>query len=168
MTGHFWDNSRLGLFGHVVFSVLIVVQIVLCFFLYHPQLDWLEILGWVVLWISAIFGVLPIYEMRKRGGVAKGESYMKTTQLVDTGIFAIVRHPQFVAGFLIVFALPLITQSCIIALLAIPGVVYFYVGLIEGDEDGIRKFGEDYEEYMRKVPRANFLLGIIRCLRRRH
>ena len=166
MTERFWDNSRLGLIGHVVFSVLIVVQILLCFFLYNPKFDWLEILGWIVLWISAIFGVLPIFEMRKRGGVAEGESYMKTTRLVDTGIFAIVRHPQFVAGFLIVFALPLITQSCIIALLSIPGIVYFYVGLIEGDEDGIRKFGDSYKEYMRKVPRANFLLGIIRCLRR--
>lgn len=165
-TDAFWKNSRLGLLGNVVFSVFVVLQIILSFFLYNPLFTWLTNLGWIVLWISAILGVLPIYEMRKRGGVAEGDSYMKTTQLVDTGIFAIVRHPQFVAGILITLALPIITQSVIIALLGIPGLIYFYISLVEGDEGGIRKFGEDYKEYMKRVPRANFILGIIRCLRR--
>ena len=39
-------------------------------------------------------GLLPIITFRRKGGVAKGESYIKTTVLVDTGIYAIVRHPQ--------------------------------------------------------------------------
>ena len=41
-----------------------------------------------------VFAVLPILTLRRQGGVAKGQSYMKTTTLVDTGIYAIVRHPQ--------------------------------------------------------------------------
>jgi protein-S-isoprenylcysteine O-methyltransferase Ste14 len=165
MAESFWENSRLGLIGHIIFSLFMLLQIGLSFLLYNPQLDCLANLGWVILWTSAVFGVLPMYEMRKRGGVAKGQSYMKTTKLVDTGIFAIVRHPQFVAGLLIVFALSLITQSWIIALLGIPGAIYFCIGLVEGDEGGIRKFGNSYKEYMKKVPQANFILGIIRYLR---
>jgi protein-S-isoprenylcysteine O-methyltransferase Ste14 len=120
-----------------------------------------------VLWISAILGWLPVYEMKKKGGVAKGKSYMKTTKLVDTGIFAILRHPQYMAGILIVFALPLITQSWIITLLGIPNFLFFYLGLIEGDERGIRKFGDEYKKYMKRVPQTNFILGIIKYLGRR-
>jgi protein-S-isoprenylcysteine O-methyltransferase Ste14 len=30
----------------------------------------------------------------------------------------------------------------------------------------MEKFGDDYKAYMKKVPRANFLLGIIRRFRR--
>jgi len=29
------------------------------------------------------------------------------------------------------------------------------------------KFGDDYKRYMQKVPRMNFMLGIIRLLRRK-
>jgi protein-S-isoprenylcysteine O-methyltransferase Ste14 len=39
-------------------------------------------------------------------------------------------------------------------------------GLIKADKDAIEKFGESYKAYMKKVPRANFLLGIIRLFRK--
>jgi hypothetical protein len=37
-----------------------------------------------------------------------------------------------------------------------------YIDLYRADNDVIKKFGEDYQVYMERVPRANFLLGIIR------
>jgi len=42
-----------------------------------------------------------------------------------------------------------------------------YIDLIRADKDAIEKFGDDYKTYMKKVPRMNFLLGILRLLRRR-
>ena len=47
-----------------------------------------------------VFGWLPVIEFRKKGGVRKGKSYIHTTQLVDTGIYSIVRHPQYVTFIL--------------------------------------------------------------------
>lgn len=44
--------------------------------------------GWVVLWISAIFGWLPIHTFRTQGGVSKGQSYIRTTQLVESASMA--------------------------------------------------------------------------------
>ena len=41
----------------------------------------------------------------------------------------------------------------------------YYIDLINADKDGIKKFGNGYKKYMQKVPRANFLLDIIRLLR---
>jgi hypothetical protein len=37
-----------------------------------------------------------------------------------------------------------------------------YIDLVKADEGAIEKFGEDYKVYMTKVPRANFVLGLIR------
>jgi protein-S-isoprenylcysteine O-methyltransferase Ste14 len=42
-----------------------------------------------------------------------------------------------------------------------------YIDLIRADKACAERFGDDYKAYMKKVPRANFLLGIIRLLQRR-
>jgi protein-S-isoprenylcysteine O-methyltransferase Ste14 len=42
------------------------------------------------------------HHLPQEGGVAKGEGYIKTTVLVDTGIYAIVRHPQGGTAWLLI------------------------------------------------------------------
>jgi protein-S-isoprenylcysteine O-methyltransferase Ste14 len=83
-------------------SILTVTQIVLAFFLHQQVFEELEWVGWICLWISGIFGILPIITFRRKGGVPKGESYTKTTVLVDTGIYAIVRHPRNGTAWLLI------------------------------------------------------------------
>jgi protein-S-isoprenylcysteine O-methyltransferase Ste14 len=109
-----------------------------------------------------IFGMLPTFEFRKRGEVKKGKSYIHTTKLVDTGIYSIVRHPQYLTFILWAIAGMLLFQHWIIILLGIPVIPLMYIDLIKADKDAIEKFGDDYVKYMQKVPRANFILGIIK------
>jgi protein-S-isoprenylcysteine O-methyltransferase Ste14 len=42
-----------------------------------------------------------------------------------------------------------------------------YISMFYADKLLIVKFGKDYEDYMKKVPRANFIWGIIKYLRRK-
>jgi|GEM_PF-5290825 len=42
-----------------------------------------------------------------------------------------------------------------------------YVDILMADKHELEKFGDDYKHYMQKVSRINFLLGIIRQLRRK-
>ena len=56
----------------------------------------------------------------------------------------------------------LLFQHWIIILLGIPIVPFTYIDLVRADKDLIEKFGDDYKAYMKKGPRANFLLGIMR------
>jgi protein-S-isoprenylcysteine O-methyltransferase Ste14 len=78
----------------IIASILIVAQYVLAFFVFKlPGLKALQWAGWGVWVLSLIFGVAPIFILRRYGGVAKGESYIKTSRLVDTSLYAIVRHP---------------------------------------------------------------------------
>jgi len=114
-----------------------------------------------------VFGGLPVIEFRKKGEVRKGESYIHTTKIVDTGIYSIVRHPQYVTFILWAIAGMLLFQHWIIILLGIPIVPLTYIDLIKADKDAIEKFGDDYRQYMERVPRMNFFIGIRRLLRRR-
>jgi len=109
--------------------------------------------------------MLPVFQFRKKGEVKKGKSYIHTTKLVDTGIYSIVRHPQYVTFILWAIAGMLLFQHWIVICLGIPIIPLTYIDLINADKDAIRKFGEVYKIYMQKVPRANFLIGILRVLR---
>jgi len=151
-------------------SLLFISQIVIGIYLLSDitQITILAYVG-VALYVlsGTVFGMLPIVEFRKKGGVKKGASYVQTTQLVDSGIYSIVRHPQYVTFILWAIAGMLLFQQWIIIILGIPIIPLTYFDLIRADKALIEKFGEDYKAYMKRVPRANFLLGILRRLRRR-
>jgi len=150
-------------------SILFISQIIVGIYLLSgvSQVEILAYIGVGLYVVSGlVFGWLPVIEFRKKGGVGRGKSYIQTTKLVDTGIYSIVRHPQYVTFILWAIAGMLLFQHWIVILLGIPIVPLTYVDLIRADEDAIEKFGDNYKAYMERVPRANFLLGIIRRLRK--
>ncbi len=157
--------SWLGFFSVVLVSVLFILQIIVGIFLLSvvSQIEILAYIGVGLYVISGlVFGLLPVIEFRKKGRIRKGKSYIHTTKLVDTGIYSIVRHPQYVTFMLWAIAGMLLFQHWVIVLLGIPIFPLTYIDLVKADRDAIEKFGDEYKAYMKKVPRANFLLGIIR------
>ena len=150
-------------------SILFVSQIIVGIY-FLSDVSQIEILAYVAVGLyvfsGLVFGWLPVIEFRNKGRVREGKSYIHTTKLVDTGIYSIVRHPQYVTFMLWVVAGVLLFQHWIVVLLGIPIFPLTYIDLIKADKDAIEKFGDDYKAYMKKVPRANFLLGIIRRFRK--
>ena len=110
---------------------------------------------------------MPIFVLKRKGGVPKGKSFVHTTVLVDSGLYSIIRHPQYTAGILFSFALILISQSWIIAAMGVVVISLSYIDILMADKYEVEKFGDAYKRYMKNVPRTNFLLGTIRLLRRR-
>ena len=151
-------------------SLLIISQIIIGIYLLS-EVNQIAIVAYtgsgLYIFSGIVFGTLPIIEFRKKGGVKKRKSYIHTSKLVDTGIYSIVRHPQYVTFILWAIAGILLFQHWIVIILGIPIIPLTYIDLIRADKDLIKKFGDDYRQYMEKVPRANFLLGIIRYLQRR-
>ena len=151
----------------ITFLFLSQIVIGFCFLSVVSQIKLLAYIGAALYGLSGIvFGMLPVLEFRKKGGVQRGKSYIHTRQLVASGIFSIVRHPQYVTFILWAFAGMLLFQHWSVILLGIPILPLIYIDLLRADEDAIEKFGEDYKAYMKKVPRANFLLGILRRFKR--
>ena len=136
---------------------------------YNEQgLDVLTYIGWCIWGLSVVFGFLPILILKRRGGVKKGKSYVHTQKLVDTGLYSIIRHPQYTAGILLSAALVLISQDLLVSILGALMILLLYIDIILADRHDVEKFGEEYRDYMKRVPRTNFMLGIIRVLFRKN
>jgi protein-S-isoprenylcysteine O-methyltransferase Ste14 len=129
----------------------------------------LFIIGCVVFAFGMVLVMAPIVMFPRRGGVAKGKSFANTTRLVDTGIYAIVRHPQYTGGIYAIFLTTLLWYPhWLFAVLGTIGTAVTYMGCREEDQRLIEKFGDDYRAYMKRVPRMNVFLGLFRWLKRRN
>jgi protein-S-isoprenylcysteine O-methyltransferase Ste14 len=146
-------------------TILFIAQIIVGIYLLS-EMSQLEMLGYMgvglYVFSGLVFGWLPVIEFRKKGRVKSGQSYIHTTQLVDTGIYSIVRHPQYVTFILWTIAGMLLFQHWIVVLVGFPILPFTYIDLVRADKEAIEKFGDEYIAYMKRVPRANFLLGLIR------
>jgi protein-S-isoprenylcysteine O-methyltransferase Ste14 len=160
-----WKDHVPATFSSILFISQIIVGIYLL-----SEISQIEILAYagVGLYVSSgmILGLLPVFEFRKKGGVQKGQSYIHTTKLVDTGIYSVVRHPQYVTYIMWAFSGMLLFQHWIVILLGVPVIPLTYIDLIKADKACTERFGDEYKAYMKKVPRTNFLLGIIRRFRK--
>lgn len=154
-----------GALFHIA-GIITVVQFILIFFFHNPGYPIVYYTGWVIWVVSIILGWVPMIYLRKRGNVPTGESYIKTQKLVDTGIYAIVRHPQYTGLFLFNVALALISQHWVVAFIGVISMGLTYISIINEEEELIQKFGNEYKQYMERVPRMNVVLGVIRALKR--
>jgi protein-S-isoprenylcysteine O-methyltransferase Ste14 len=128
----------------------------------------LFILGWIFWAIGMILIMAPIVMFPRKGGVSKGKSFVHTTKLVDTGIYAVVRHPQYLGGILAVFiATPLLYPHWLFAVLGIPGIIITYWSTFLEERNLVKRFSDDYVTYARRVPRMNLILGIIRVIKKK-
>ena len=92
--------------------------------------------------------------------------------LVKDGAYGIVRHPAFLAGLILVIVLPIILASKIqFTLFTVLGIIAVFIALylqaLNEEKVNIRKWGDEYRRYMKKVPRFNFILGLWRWARRK-
>jgi len=123
----------------------------------------LVIIGSFVWTFGMMLVMAPIVMFPRRGGVSKGKSFVSTTRLVDTGIYAIVRHPQYTGGIYAIFlATFLLYPHWLFGLLGAAGIAVIYMGCREEDQRLIKKFGDDYKRYMQRVPGINVFAGLMR------
>jgi len=150
------------------YSVLMVLPIILVFVFYnYYKLDFLVYAGWILLMFSVAIIWLAGGEFRKKGGAPKGESIIHTSVLVDSGVYAVVRHPQYLGFILVVLALVLMSQHWLSVISGVLGSALFYKDILKEEQMSVEKFGDAYKRYMKRVPRMNILIGILRYLRQR-
>ena len=105
----------------------------------------------------------PIVMFPRWGGVSKGKSFVNTTRLVDTGIYRVVRHPQYLGGVFAIFVATLLWYPhWLFGVLGVIATAVIYMSCREEDQRLVQQFGDDYVNYMQKVPRMNILAGVIR------
>jgi len=167
----FWPAGRFGQLVSLVAYLFFLQTIggIIYGVLFGPSLglQTLFYVGWLILPVALLFFFSIAIYFRKEGKPGEKKSLMNTTVLVDSGTYAIVRHPQVLGTILLMSASILISQHWLAAIVGVPLIVWAYLEAANEEKGLIIKFGDDYKRYMQKVPRINFMLGVIRLLERR-
>ena len=149
--------------GHIMYIILYCSLIIVCFFYSQAYLKPFLYLGLVILVLGITFVIWTSLSRRK--GCILAEKSISKENLVKSGPYAFVRHPEFLGHILIVSGLVLISQLWISLFVGVILIVLLYIAMLDEEKKNIEKFGAAYEDYMKKVPRINLLAGIIRQMR---
>ena len=144
----------------VTISLIIVPQ-----FLARGDDPYLRGAGVFVLLLAGVFIFGPFYLLAKHGGAKDGQTYMQANVVVDRGLHAITRHPQYLGYMFLACGFALLSQHWVVVLLAAVGVTFFYLQAVREERYCLAQLGEPYEQYLWRVPRFNIVLGVIRLLR---
>lgn len=138
-------------------SLLIVTQI-----LPEGGNPWSRSFGVIVLLLAGVFIFTPFYLLTKYGEADRDKTYMQTRIVVDRGLYAITRHPQYLGYIFFACGFALLSQHWIAVLLAGAVAACFYLQAVLEERNCLAQFGERYAQYLRRVPRFNIVLGVLR------
>lgn len=159
-------NKHKGWFSLLLAGqVLLMINIGLNIFIKADNiLSGLKEIGEIFLIPGIILWILPVIALRTYGDISSGGSFLATTQLVDRGIYRIIRHPQYLGFMLFSLGMALFYQLDITIGLSLLTVLFLIIGIKEEDKELIDQFGEEYETYKQKVPSINMFTGIFRLI----
>lgn len=146
-------------------GTLFILQVLLASLFYN----WLSIsavtyLGWIVLFVGFGFFILPVWNLRKK---APGDHILTTTDVVESGLYSVVRHPMYLGWLLIISGLVLMSLHVVTILLGLPSMALAYQSMLIEEKMSREKFGESYTDYMNQVPRINIIKGILQLSTRK-
>ena len=123
----------------------------------------------IVIYISAALVAIGTFFLawagcshRKRGGLKKAD---ETIIFYREGPYRIMRHPEVFGVMMWMYLLPIILSSKVpftplsVAAIIVM-IVYFYYGTRAEEKLDIEKWGDEYRQYMKEVPRFNFVKGL--------
>ncbi|MBN1856560.1 MAG: isoprenylcysteine carboxylmethyltransferase family protein [Dehalococcoidia bacterium] len=174
MKGSQTDAVKEARRAELLWDVLLTILLILCFpcnplvlagVIEVNAVPALFVAGCVVWGFGMVLVMAPIVLFPRRGSVPRGRSFVYTTRLVDTGIYAIVRHPQYTGGIFAVFLTTVLWYPhWLFAVLGAWGSVLLYYSCRAEDRRLVAKFGDAYSNYMNRVPGMNLAAGIIRLI----
>ena len=124
------------------------------------------ILGWLVAVIGLPFFLATAIYFPRKGEPQEGKSSMDVTAVVDAGLYGIVRHPQYLGCMLMMFASVLVSQHWLSTIIGVPIALWIYTEIPKEEEGLLLKFGDEYRNYMKRVPRLNIILGLLSYFKR--
>jgi protein-S-isoprenylcysteine O-methyltransferase Ste14 len=146
------DNILMVTLGVAFFLNIVTIN------LFPPIIEELVAVGYATLGIGAVFYVLSVFTLHKKG----------VSKIADSGIYGVVRHPMYLGAIFMFFSHFFLGQNWVVAVGTIVAIVCCYLIILSDEEQNIQKFGNDYRRYIEEVPRINLVLGVVRLLQRKN
>ena len=150
----------LHLIGHALYIALYISLIASSIIFYNSaNLAALSYAGWIIFACGLV--VLVSSSQTRRRSYRMGETF------IQSGLYAYVRHPEFLGHMLIIVSLVFMAQHSISVATGSALLSLLCIEIVEEEKMNVEKFGEAYRDYMRRAPRINLLAGIAKSMRER-
>jgi protein-S-isoprenylcysteine O-methyltransferase Ste14 len=158
-------RNTLEVIGHILFIGFYALLIALSILYYGRAIfATLTYVGWISLGVGII--ILASSSRSRNKGRISDEKKRGDGSLVESGMYAIVRHPEFLSHLLIIIGLVCITQRLVSLTIGVLMTILLWLAMRQEEKSDIEKFGRAYINYMQRVPRINLIAGIARHRRR--
>jgi protein-S-isoprenylcysteine O-methyltransferase Ste14 len=116
---------------------------------FHDPFCLKQIISWILLILSAYFGLAGYVLLKKRGN-PKG-NFENTSVLVKSGVYSLIRHPLYFSLFLLGTGVMMKDPGVLAIILGV--INLFAVGLtaLTEEKEMVEKFGEPYKEYIKET-----------------
>jgi protein-S-isoprenylcysteine O-methyltransferase Ste14 len=135
------------------------------FFAQLPRVDFpmaVIVIG-AILFIAAVSLEVKLNSMRQKQGGC--HDMHETVVIVKEGPYRVIRHPGYLAEMVYFSVLPIVLSKwvpfTILAAICIAIAIASCAYLIKAEDSfNLRKWGEEYRQYMKEVPAINFVKGL--------
>ena len=121
-----------------------------------------KILASIIIAIGLIMTGYASHLLSSKGGLKQGDD---TIKFIREGPYKIMRHPIAFGMFCLFILHPIVLSHLIsYTILALIGqlilILGMFIGTINEDKINTLKWGDKYRQYMKEVPRFNFISGL--------
>ncbi|MDD3322396.1 MAG: methyltransferase [Paludibacter sp.] len=116
-----------------------------------------QLISWILLIYSAYLVLAGLYLMLKIGkpnAVRDKKNlfgFEKTTELIDTGVFKLTRHPLYASLIFVNWAILLKNPTPILFIIALISTILLYITSRYDEKECINYFGDKYIDYMKRT-----------------
>jgi len=110
-------------------------------------------IGYAAIGLGIAFVIPSFISLKHKGKPESG--WEQTSVLIDSGVYRIVRHPLYLGSAIATLGIMLVIQSVPSTILGLVAIFCFWMASKKEDAFNIDKFGDAYQEYMKKVPMWN-------------
>jgi protein-S-isoprenylcysteine O-methyltransferase Ste14 len=150
---------RWGDTGQILFLLVFIIGIVLDVFFIKVYSSFQDFFPWYIRLIVSVILIFVAGYFSQKAHKKIFQEERKELMVIKTSVFSIIRHPMYFGSILLFLAFVILSAS-VIALIIFVIIVLFYYFLCRYEERLlIEKLGDEYKNYMKKVP---MLIPLIR------
>lgn len=119
-----------------------------------------QVISGCLLMLSLAMVLIGLYQLRLHGRAVVGSrkddslySFEQTTRLVDSGIYAWIRHPMYLSLILLAWGAAIKDLTWVTLVLALFVSLCLYVTARKDEEECLEHFGAEYVAYMQRSKR---------------
>jgi protein-S-isoprenylcysteine O-methyltransferase Ste14 len=113
---------------------------------------------------ALILWIIPVMTLRSYGNISSQGSFLATTELVDKGIYRLIRHPQYLGFMILSIGMAFYFQLDMTIVISALTIIFLAFGIKEEEKLLVDQFGDEYQEYKKRVPSINVFLRLFRIV----